>query len=164
MAVTKELLAGGVRVKKVTPRPAEVDLSAAEVVVAVGRGLRSRDDLALAQELTKALGGQLACTRPLVECGWMDPRRQIGLSGRTVAARLIITLGISGSVQFAAGMSGSACILAVNSDPEAAIFKIAHYGFVCDLYEALPVLLGHIAAAAGPLAAAVAGLAEGRDV
>ena len=82
-----------------------------------------------------------ACTRPLVENGWFDPRQQIGLSGRTVKPKLIIAAGISGSVQFAAGMKGADCIIAVNRDKKASIFDVAHYGIVGDLYEIIPELI-----------------------
>lgn len=123
------------------PKEKIVDISEADAIVAVGRGIRSRDDLAMAQELAGLLGAQLACTRPLVENGWFDAKRQIGLSGRTVGAKLIITLGISGSVQFAAGMRGCERIIAVNADPAAPIFDVAHYGAVGDLYQVLPRLI-----------------------
>lgn len=141
MAVTEEMLRTGTRVLEVTQKPAVMDISEADVIVACGRGFRTQGDLAMAEELAGLLGGQLACTRPLIEAGWMDPRRQIGLSGRTVKPRLIITLGISGSVQFAAGMKGADRIIAINTDPAASIFDIAHVGIVGDLYEILPRLL-----------------------
>ena len=141
MAVTEAMCQSRTEVLQVVKKPEEIDISDAEVIVAVGRGLRSKDDIALAAQLAEKLGAQLACTRPLVEAGWFDPRRQIGLSGRTVKPRLIITLGVSGSVQFAAGMRGSDLIVAVNSDKNASIFNIAHYGFVGDLYEVVPKLL-----------------------
>jgi len=96
------------------------------------------------EELASALHGELAGSRPLIEAGWLDHRRQIGLSGRTVAPKLIICCGISGSVQFAAGMKGAGKIIAINSDPEAAVFNIAHIGIVGDLYTVVPVLLEKI--------------------
>jgi len=126
------------------PKPKVIDISEADIIVAVGRGVKNKADIALAEELADLLGAQLACTRPMVENGMFDPRRQIGLSGRTVNAKLIITIGISGSVQFAAGMKGSDCIIAINSDPSASIFNIAHYGFVGDLYEVVPMLIEKI--------------------
>lgn len=141
MELAPELLRSGVEVLALEQKPKEIDLSDAQVVVAVGRGLKNKADLELARQLAEALGAQLACTRPLVESKWMDPRRQIGLSGRTVGAKLLIALGISGAVQFAAGMGGCDCIVAVNSDPAAPIFDIAHYGLVGDLYEILPRLI-----------------------
>lgn len=133
-----------IRVDRVDETPREMDISEAEAIVAVGRGVKSQADLELARQLARALGAQLACTRPLVENGWLDPKHQIGLSGRTVKPRLIVTLGVSGAVQFAAGMRGAGCIVAVNSDPEAPIFDVAHYGLVGDLYEVLPALLQRI--------------------
>ena len=141
MTISPERLETDTQILSMEAKPREVDISEAQVIVAVGRGIKSQADLALAQELADLLGGQLACTRPLVEAGWFDAKRQIGLSGRTVNAKLIITLGISGSVQFAAGMRSSECIIAVNQDPEASIFDIAHYGVVGDLYQVLPRLI-----------------------
>ena len=99
---------------------------------------------AMAQELADALGGVLACTRPLVEANILDAKHQIGLSGRTVKPKFILCLGISGAVQFAAGMKSSDCIVAVNSDPTAPIFDVAHYGIVGDVTEILPGLLAKI--------------------
>ena len=124
----------------VREKPRELDIAEAEKIVAVGRGIKTQADLALARELAQAIGAQLACTRPLAEAGWFNVKHQIGLSGRTVNAKLIITLGVSGAVQFAAGMRGSACIVAVNSDKSAPIFDIAHYGLVGDLYAVAPAL------------------------
>ena len=144
MPVPEELLRGDTEILKVTKKPDEIDISDAEVIVAVGRGLKTKEDISLAAELAEKLGAQLACTRPLVEAGWFDPRRQIGLSGRTVKPKLIITLGVSGSVQFAAGMRNSDRIVAVNTDPNAPIFNIAHDGFVGNLYEVLPLLIRKI--------------------
>ena len=141
MPVGEEMLRGGTKILDITKKPEEIDISDAEMIVAVGRGLRAKEDIALAAELAEMLGAQLACTRPMVEAGWFDPRRQIGLSGRTVKPKLIITLGISGSVQFAAGMRTSERIIAVNNDPNASIFNIAHDGFVGDLYEIVPELI-----------------------
>lgn len=139
--ISEEMLRSGTEVVEVIPKPQVVDISEADVIVACGRGFRTQGDLQLAEELAQLLGAQMACTRPLIEAGWMDPRRQIGLSGRTVKPKLIITLGVSGSVQFAAGMKGSDKIIAVNSDPNANIFDIAHVGVVGDLYEILPELI-----------------------
>ncbi|MCC2256253.1 electron transfer flavoprotein subunit alpha/FixB family protein [Ruminococcus sp. CLA-AA-H200] len=130
-----------IRVKRKIRKPDEIDISEAQIIVAVGRGVKDTQGLKMAKELADMLHAQLACTRPLVEKGWFDARRQIGLSGRTVKPKLLITLGISGSVQFAAGMKGAERIIAVNSDKNAAVFDIAHYGFVGDLYEVVPGLL-----------------------
>jgi len=96
--------------------------------------------LALVKKLADLLGAEFACTRPLVENGWVEPRRQIGLSGRTVRPKLIIACGISGAVQFTAGMNCSEKIFAINNDKNASIFKTSHYGIVGDIYEILPRL------------------------
>jgi electron transfer flavoprotein alpha subunit len=141
VALRPELFESSVEILAVEKRPKEIDITEAKTIVAVGRGIRKQADLLPVEELATLLGAQLACTRPLVENGWFDPRRQIGLSGRTVKADLIITLGISGSVQFAAGMRGCGCIIAVNKEPDAAIFGVAHYAAVGDLYEILPQLI-----------------------
>ena len=117
------------------------NISEAEIIVAAGRGLKSQKDLELVQVLADALGAQLAGTRPTIEAGWLPYTRQIGLSGRTVRPRLIITCGISGAVQFTACMRDSDCIIAINTDREAPIFKIAHYGIVGDLYHVIPQLI-----------------------
>lgn len=121
-------------------KPSEVDIAEADVIVAAGRGVKSAKDLAMINELATELDAMTASTRPLIEVGWFDPKRQIGLSGRTVKPKLIITCGISGSVQFSAGMKGADCIIAINNDPEASIFNIAHYGLVGDIYEIVPQL------------------------
>ena len=131
------LLKSETRILEIQPKAPALDIAESKIIVAVGRGIKKQADLKLAEKLSAVLNAQLACTRPLVENGWFDAKRQIGLSGRTVNADLIITLGISGSVQFAAGMRNSACIIAINSDPNAPVFDIAHYGFVGDLYQLL---------------------------
>ena len=107
---------------------------------------KKQEDLAMLQELADALGGQLATTRPLVEKGWNDVTKQIGLSGRTVKPKLIITCGVSGAVQFAAGMDGAECIVAINTDKEAPIFKIANYCITEDLYSVVPALTAAVQA------------------
>lgn len=134
-------LASGTQVLSVGQRPAEEDISEAEYIVAVGRGMSDSRGISLAGRLAAMLGAQLACTRPLVEAGLFDPRRQIGLSGRTVKPRLIITLGISGAVQFAAGMGGADKIIAINQDKASPIFGIAHTCLVGDAYEIIEELL-----------------------
>jgi len=122
-----------------TPKPPQTDISEAELILALGRGAANKKDVALYEEFAASIGAQIACTRPVAESGLLDPRLQIGLSGRTVKPKLIICAGISGSVQFAAGMSGSGHIVAINSDPAAPIFKIAHLGLVGDVHEVLPM-------------------------
>ncbi len=137
-------LASGVRVLDIIPKEKEQFIEAAEVLVVAGRGIKKEEDLAMLEELADLLGGQLACTRPIMEAGWLDAKRQVGLSGRTVRPKLIITCGVSGSVQFAAGMNNSEQIIAINKDENAPIFKTAHYCLVGDLYEIIPDLIGRI--------------------
>ena len=117
-----------------------------DVLVVAGKGVKSQKDLEILEELAGALHGQLACTRPLVECGWMHYTKQIGLSGRTVKPKLIITCGVSGAIQFSAGMNGAEHIVAINTDPLAPIFKIANSCIVDDLYNVIPGLIKRIAA------------------
>ena len=126
-------------------KPREVDIADAEILVALGRGFRKKEDLQLGEELARRLGGMTACTRPLIEAGWYDGRRQIGLSGRTVKPKLLISAGIAGAVQFSAGMRSAECIIAINQDANAPIFDIAHIGLQGDLYEILPALLKNLA-------------------
>ncbi len=144
MPVTEEMIRGNTQVLKTVHKPEETDISDAEIIVAVGRGVKTKEDLVLAEQLANKLHAQLACTRPLVEAGWFDAKRQIGLSGRTVKPKLLIALGISGAVQFAAGMRNSDTIIAVNKDRFAPIFEFANYGFVGDLYKIVPKLLKKI--------------------
>lgn len=112
-----------------------------DVLVVAGRGVRSEKDVEMCRELAEVLGGQLAFTRPMVENGFGDTAHQIGLSGRTVRPKLIITCGVSGAIQFTSCMTGSECIVAINNDEQAQIFKIAHYCIVDDLYKVVPELI-----------------------
>lgn len=144
VALPPAAYASAIRVLEVSRRERSAGLEEAEVIVAAGRGFRKKEDLALAEELAELLGAQLAGTRPLIEAGWTDPRKQIGLSGRTVKPKLLIALGVSGSVQFVAGMGGSEQVFAVNSDPKAPIFSVARYAVVGDLYEIVPALIRRI--------------------
>lgn len=144
MNVTAEMKKSGTEILETVQKPHEIDISEAEVVVACGRGFQKEADLEMAKELAELLGGQLAGTRPLVEAGWISPKRQIGLSGRTVKPKIIITLGVSGSVQFAAGMKGSDYIVSINNNPEASIFDVSHLGIVGDIYEIVPMLIEKI--------------------
>ena len=138
------MLRTGIQVLSTVQKPKDIDISEAEVIVAVGRGAMSETMRAYAQELADLLGGMVACTRPLVESNVFDAKHQIGLSGRTVKPKLIFTLGISGAVQFAAGMKSSDCIVAINSDPAAPIFDVAHYCVIGDVNEILPRLIEKI--------------------
>ncbi len=121
-----------------------VDLTKADVIVAVGRGIKSQENLALVQQLVDALGAELAASRPICDAGWLPIDRQIGSSGQTVAPKLYIALGISGAIQHLVGMKNATTIVAVNKDPEAPIFDIADYGIVGDLFEVIPVLIEEI--------------------
>ncbi|MBI6871454.1 FAD-binding protein [Clostridium aciditolerans] len=140
----KSKLASNISVLKITNKELESSISEADVIVAAGRGVKSEKDLEMIKELADLLGAQIAVTRPLIEAGYADAKKQIGLSGRTVKPKLIITCGISGAVQFAAGMNNSDCIVAINKDPKASIFNVAHYGIVGDLYEVVPRLINNI--------------------
>lgn len=142
--IAKEKLSSHVEVLDIVKKPAEESIENADVLVVAGRGVKSQQDLAMLQELAGLLHGQVACTRPLVEAGLMPAKKQIGLSGRTVRPKLIITCGVSGAVQFTAGMDHSDQIIAINTDPEAPIFKTANYCLVGDLYEVVPDLIAKI--------------------
>jgi electron transfer flavoprotein alpha subunit len=141
MKVHPEQLQSGLKVIEVTPKEKQINICDAAVLVVAGRGVKNAGDLVLLEELAGLLGGQLACTRPLVEAGWLPYTRQIGLSGRTVKPKLMIACGISGAVQFTACMNGSELIFAINTDRTAPIFKVAHYGIIGDLYQILPQLI-----------------------
>ena len=144
MTVTEDMYQTNVRVLRTVQKPKDIDIAEAEVIVAVGRGASGEGMRQAAKELADALGGVVACTRPLVESNIYDAKHQIGLSGRTVKPKLIITLGISGAVQFAAGMKSSDCIVAINSDPAAPIFDVAHYCVVGDVNLIVPKLIEKI--------------------
>ncbi|MDD3669735.1 MAG: electron transfer flavoprotein subunit alpha [Sphaerochaetaceae bacterium] len=143
-SLDKRALESRIEVLDVQPKGVGTYIEEAEVIVAVGKGIQNDTNLGLFNELADLLGGQVACSRPLVENGWVESRRQIGLSGRTVRPKLIITCGISGSVQFAAGMRGSQKIIAINIDEHAPIMKIAHVGIVADVFEIVPRLIKQI--------------------
>lgn len=121
-----------------------VDLSKAEIIVAIGRGIKSKENIALAEKLAEVLGGDIAASRPICDAEWLPIDRQIGSSGQTVAPKLYIALGISGAIQHLVGMKNSGTIVAINKDPEAPIFDLADYGVVGDLFEAVPVLTEEI--------------------
>ena len=135
MPVNEGMLKSDIEVLHTKKKEKAKSLEQADIIVAAGRGVKTRDDMNMIYELANALGAEVAATRPLVEAGWFDSRRQIGLSGRTVRPKLIVTCGVSGTVQFAAGMNASDNIIAINNNPDAPIFKVAHYGIVGDIYE-----------------------------
>lgn len=142
--LTPEKLVSAIEITKVQPKAQEKGIEEAEVLVVAGRGVRKAEDLALLQELADLLGGKLASTRALVEAGWIDARCQIGLSGRTVKPKLIITCGVSGAIQFVAGMNGAEKIIAINTDSTTPIFQVAHIGITGDLYKIVPDLIDRI--------------------
>ena len=144
MDIAPDKLHSDIEVINTVTKPKDVDISEADVIVAIGRGASGEATRRQAEELADLLGGAIACTRPLVEDNIFDAKRQIGLSGRTVNAKFIICLGISGAVQFAAGMKSSECIVAINSDKSAPIFDVAHYAIVADVNEILPELIAKI--------------------
>ncbi len=144
LPVSDEKLKSRIEVLGVTKKEKRQTIDGADVIVVAGRGVKKKADLKMIEELADLLGGQTASTRPLVEAGWMDPKKQIGLSGRTVRPKLIITCGVSGSVQFVAGMNHADTIFAINSDPKASIFKTANYAVKADLYDVIPKLIEKI--------------------
>jgi electron transfer flavoprotein alpha subunit len=117
-----------------------VDLSQAERIVAVGRGIKSQENIALAEKLAAALGAELAASRPICDAGWLPMERQIGSSGQTVAPKLYVAVGISGAIQHVVGMKGARTIVAINKDADAPIFEVADYGIAGDLFDVLPAL------------------------
>jgi len=119
----------------------EGGISSQNILVVAGRGMKKREDLNMLRELAKVLGGGLASSRALVEKGWMNAAQQIGLSGQTVKPEYMITCGVSGTIQFVSGMRQTKHIIAINTDPDAEILKIAHYPICADLYEAVPELI-----------------------
>jgi electron transfer flavoprotein alpha subunit len=121
-----------------------VDLTQAEIIIAVGRGIKEQKNIAIAQQLAEALGGELAASRPICDSGWLPMDRQIGSSGQTVAPKLYLALGISGAIQHIVGMKGARTIIAVNKDSEAPIFEIADYAVVGNLFDVVPPLVEEV--------------------
>jgi len=118
-----------------------VDLAAAELIVAVGRGIKEAENIAMVQELATVMGAELAASRPICDAGWLPMERQVGSSGQTVGPKLYMAIGISGAIQHLVGMKGSRTIVAVNKDPNAPIFEVADYGIVGDLFQIVPELI-----------------------
>ena len=117
-----------------------VDLTQAPLIVAIGRGIKAPENIPQAEALAKALGGEIAASRPICDEGWLPMERQIGSSGQTVAPKLYLALGISGAIQHVVGMKGARTIVAINKDQNAPIFEIADYGVVADIFEVMPAL------------------------
>ena len=144
----------GVEVRTQTEAPFQeakqaVDLTQAPLIVAVGRGIKEKENIALVQELAAALGAEIAASRPICDNEWLPMDRQIGSSGQTVAPKLYLAIGISGAIQHVVGMKNSQTIVAINKDPEAPIFDIADYGIVGDLFEIVPALTAEVKKAKG---------------
>ena len=144
LKIESKKLASKINILDIKKKKKEKSIEDAEVIIVAGRAFKREEDLKLIYELADLLKAQIATTRPLIEAGWTNPRNQIGLSGRTVKPKLIITCGVSGSVQFTAGMDGSEVIIAINADKNAPIFNISHYALVGDIYEIIPKLIEKI--------------------
>jgi electron transfer flavoprotein alpha subunit len=145
--VTVEIPAGVVRNKPqevFKEAKQAVDLTQAEIIVSVGRGIKEQKNIELAKQLADALGGELAASRPICDSGWLPMDRQIGSSGQTVAPKLYLALGISGAIQHIVGMKGSRSIVAINKDAEAPIFEIADYAVVGNLFDIVPALIEEV--------------------
>jgi electron transfer flavoprotein alpha subunit len=126
-----------------------VDLTAAEIIVSVGRGIKEKENIPVVEELAKALGAELAASRPICDAGWLPMERQVGSSGQTVAPKVYIAVGISGAIQHLVGMKGAKTIVAINKDANAPIFEVADYGIVGDLFEVVPALVEEVRKAKG---------------
>ncbi len=149
---TMEVEVGDLRMKPEEPfqeAKASVDLTKSGIIVAIGRGIKSQENIEKAQELADVLGADLAASRPICDAEWLPIDRQIGSSGQTVAPKVYIALGISGAIQHIVGMKNAGTIIAVNKDAEAPIFDIADYGIVGDIFEVMPVLVEEIKKAKG---------------
>jgi electron transfer flavoprotein alpha subunit len=126
-----------------------VDLTAAEIIVSVGRGIKEAGNIPIVQKLADVLGAELAASRPICDSGWLPMERQVGSSGQTVAPKMYLAVGISGAIQHLVGMKGSKTIVAINKDANAPIFEVADYGIVGDLFQVVPALVEEIKKAKG---------------
>jgi electron transfer flavoprotein alpha subunit len=122
------------------PPMGEIDITSEDILVAVGRGIKDAENISIVEKLAEALSGTLACSRPIVDKGWLSSDRQVGTSGKTVKPKLYIATGISGAFQHVSGMKNSELIIAINKDSKAPIFRVAHYGIVAELEKIVPIL------------------------
>ena len=146
-AFTPELSAAHIRQRPLEPfreSARAVDLTAADIIVSVGRGIKEKDNIHIVEELAKALGAELAASRPICDNGWLPMERQVGSSGQTVSPKVYMAVGISGAIQHLVGMKGSKTIVAINKDSNAPIFEVADYGIVGDLFEVVPALIEEV--------------------
>ncbi len=144
---TPELAADAIRAKPLEPfreSARAVDLTSAEIIVSVGRGIKEKDNIPIVEELAKALGAELAASRPICDNGWLPMERQVGSSGQTVSPKMYLAVGISGAIQHLVGMKGAKTIVAINKDANAPIFEVADYGIVGDLFEVVPALVAEV--------------------
>ena len=142
-----DLAPGTIRAKPLDPfreSARAVDLTSAEIIVSVGRGIKEKDNIPIVEELAKALGAELAASRPICDNGWLPMERQVGSSGQTVAPKMYLAVGISGAIQHLVGMKGAKTIVAINKDANAPIFEVADYGIVGDLFEVVPALVAEV--------------------
>ena len=149
---TPEISAGTIRTKPLEwfhESQRAVDLTAADIIVSVGRGIKEAENIPIVQKLADALGAELAASRPICDNGWLPMERQVGSSGQTVSPKMYVAVGISGAIQHLVGMKGSKTIVAINKDPEAPIFEVADYGIVGDLFQVVPALVEEIKKAKG---------------
>jgi electron transfer flavoprotein alpha subunit len=121
-----------------------VDLTSADIIVSVGRGIKEKDNIPIVEQLAKALGAELAASRPICDSGWLPMERQVGSSGQTVSPKMYLAVGISGAIQHLVGMKGAKTIVAINKDANAPIFEVADYGIVGDLFEVVPALVEEV--------------------
>ena len=160
----ESVVAGSAPMEIFTPEPTEirnrpqerfresaraVDLTAAEIIVSVGRGIKEKENIHIVEELANALGAELAASRPICDNGWLPMERQVGSSGQTVSPKVYIAVGISGAIQHLVGMKGAKTIVAINKDINAPIFEVADYGVVGDLFEIVPALVEEVKKAKG---------------